>query len=47
MQLGISESHDSLIFSRKCRMNIDQGYQLADCMRITMGEVYQKLKNDG
>lgn len=43
--LEISESHVSLLLKGKRRMNIDQAWQIASLMDMTMDDVYTGLKS--
>lgn len=44
-EMEISESHISLILRGKRRMNIDQAYQLATMMEVTIDDIYSGLKH--
>lgn len=44
-EMNISESHISLILRGKRRMNLEQAYQLATMMDVTIDDVYMGLKH--
>ena len=43
-EMNISESHISLMIRGKRRMNIDQAFQLASMMELSIDDVYHGLK---
>lgn len=44
-ELGISESHISLMLMKKRRMNMDQAYRVSQFMGLTLDELYEALNH--